>query len=95
MKILKILFAVSFFSIFTYAIPLYNKCANCHGAHGEKKALNVSVIINKMNKKDFITALEGYKNGTYGKAMKNIMKVQVKTLTKKQIEELANYIVKK
>lgn len=78
-----------------HANPLYTKCVVCHGTAGEKSALNKSIIIKDMPKEAFITAMKGYKAGTYGKEMKAMMKVQVAPLSDAQIEEIANYIVKK
>ena len=68
------------------------KCFACHGMKAEKKALGVSKVINTFNEKDLVTALNGYKDGTYGGAMKGIMKTQVKSYNKNQIEDLAAYI---
>ncbi len=73
---------------------LYGKCAACHGANGEKVALGKSKVIKDMSKEDFIAAMQGYKDGTYGGAMKSMMMGQVATLNKEQIEAIADYIVK-
>jgi cytochrome c553 len=77
------------------ATPLYQKCIACHGKSGEKKALGTSLIIKDMTKVDFIAAMNGYKNGSYGKAKKALMKPQVGNLTQKQIEEIATFITNK
>ncbi|MDD2383841.1 MAG: c-type cytochrome [Sulfurospirillaceae bacterium] len=77
------------------ATPLYTKCIACHGAAGEKSALNKSMIIKDLSKDAFIASMKGYKAGTYGKEMKAMMKAQVATLTDAQIEEIANFIAKK
>ena len=37
-------------------------------------------------------ALTGYKDGSYGEAMKGVMKAQVATLTPEEIEALSVYI---
>ena len=71
---------------------LYNKCAGCHGAQGEKKALGKSKIINDMTKEDLVTALNGYKDGSYGASMKALMKGQVAKLDVNEVEALADYI---
>ena len=73
---------------------LYIPCANCHGIKGERKALNVSNLLQGQSKDDIITKLNGYKDGTYGEAMKNIMSPQIKLLTKDKIEALGDYISK-
>ena len=71
---------------------LYKSCVGCHGASGEKKALGKSEIISNMSEEDLNTALNGYKNGTYGKAMKGLMKGQVSKLSKDDIALLSKYI---
>ena len=77
------------------ANPLYTKCVACHGAAGEKSALNKSLIIKDMSKADFVSAMKGYKDGSYGKDQKALMKAQVAALTDAQIEEIASFITKK
>lgn len=84
-----------FCGITAQATPLYTKCVACHGSTGEKSALNKSLIIKDMSKADFVSAMKGYKDGSYGKDQKALMKVQVTTLSDAQIEEIASFIVKK
>ncbi len=72
---------------------IYNKsCKLCHGAKAERKALNKSQVIQKWPKENLITALKGYRDGTYGGNMKSIMKPKVKDLSDEQIEKIAQYI---
>jgi len=71
---------------------LYTKCASCHGSIGEKKALGKSKVINEMSKQDLVIALKGYKDGSYGGAMKGLMKGQVSKLTDDDISTLAAHI---
>lgn len=71
---------------------LYTKCASCHGSLGEKKALGKSKVINTMSEEEIVTALKGYKDGSYGAAMKGLMKGQVSKLTDDDISTLATYI---
>ena len=59
----------------------FQKCAGCHGANGEKKALGKSKVISNMAKADIVAALKGYKDGTYGGPMKGLMKGQVAGLS--------------
>jgi len=59
----------------------YAKCAGCHGANGEKKALGKSKVISDMSKADIVAALKGYKDGSYGGPMKGLMKGQVASLS--------------
>ena len=71
---------------------LFKKCAACHGKTGEKKALGKSAIIKGWDTKKTVTALKGYKAGTYGGAMKGLMKGQVASLDDKQIEDIAKFL---
>ena len=71
---------------------LYKSCASCHGLKGEKEALGKSQVIAGWNKEKTIQALNGYKDGTYGGVMKNIMKGQVATKTDLEIDALASFI---
>jgi cytochrome c553 len=73
---------------------LYKKCATCHGVHGEKSALGKSKIIKDMGVIGIINALKGYKDGTYGGAMKGMMKTQAAPLSDTQITAIAAHIVK-
>ena len=74
---------------------LYKKCAGCHGINAEKKALGKSQVIKGWEESKAVTALKGYKNGTYGSVMKGVMKGQVVSLTEEQIQSLAKYIATK
>ncbi|NWF66652.1 MAG: c-type cytochrome [Campylobacterales bacterium] len=71
---------------------LFGKCASCHGAKGEKAALGKSQIIAGWDAAKTETALKGYKDGSYGGAMKNLMKGQVATLSDDDVKALATYI---
>ena len=71
---------------------LYKKCAGCHGQSGEKKALGKSAAIKGWEATKTVAALKGYKDGTYGGAMKGLMKGQVKALDDAQIESLAKFL---
>ena len=71
---------------------LFTVCSSCHGAHAEKKALGKSQIIQGWDESKTITALQGYKDGTYGGAMKAIMKGQAAKLSDTDIKALAKYI---
>ena len=74
---------------------LFNKCKGCHGINGEKKALGKSQVIKGWDSKKTSEALHGYKNGTYGGAMKGIMKGQVISLKDEDIKALSDYIATK
>ena len=64
-------------------------CAGCHGQYFEKAALGKSKIVKDMSLKDIVKALKGYKAGTYGGAMKQVMVNQVKNLKESDIEALS------
>ena len=72
----------------------YAKCAGCHGANGEKSALNKSKIISDMSKADIVAALNGYKDGSYGGPMKGLMKGQVASLSAADITAIAEKVGK-
>jgi len=72
----------------------YKKCAGCHGANGEKSALNKSKIMAEMSKADIVAALNGYKDGSYGGPMKGLMKGQVASLSDADITAIAEKIGK-
>ncbi len=67
-------------------------CAGCHGKDFEKKALNVSKIVKDMSKEDIEKALKGYKDGSYGGAMKTVMKGQAAKLSDEDITAIATQI---
>jgi cytochrome c-type protein NapB len=67
-------------------------CTGCHGKQFEKKAMGKSKIVKDMSKEDIIKALKGYKDGSYGGAMKGMMKGQVASLSDADIEAIANEI---
>jgi cytochrome c553 len=75
------------------ASGLYKKCAGCHGAKGEKKALGKSAKIGGMDAATLEADMKGYKAGTLNKhGMGMLMKGQVASLSDAQIKELAEYI---
>ena len=73
---------------------LYKKCAACHGAKAEKKALNKSHIIQGWDVAKIAASLKGYKDGTYGGAMKGLMKGQVTGLSDADMQAMADQIAK-
>ena len=70
----------------------FGACAGCHGANGEKAALGKSQIIKGWPVEKSVEALKGYKDGSYGGAMKGVMKGQVARLSDADIEDLAKQI---
>ncbi len=73
---------------------IYKKCAGCHGASGEKKALGKSKVIQAWSVAQTTEALNGYKDGSYGGTMKGLMKGQVTGLSDSDIEAVSEYISK-
>ena len=67
-------------------------CKGCHGADFEKQAMGKSKVVKDMSKADIVTALKGYKDGSYGGAMKGIMKGQVASLSDADIDAIASEI---
>ena len=74
------------------ATPLFNSCKSCHGALGEKAAMGKSKVISDLNATEIEAALKGYKDGSYGGAMKALMRGQVMRLSAEDIKTLAEYI---
>ncbi len=70
------------------------KCASCHGSTAEKSALGKSQIIKGWESGKIVSALQGYKEGSYGGAMKGLMASQVASLSQNDMEALANFISK-
>jgi cytochrome c len=72
---------------------LYKKCAACHGASAEKKALGKSEIINTWDAAKIETSLKGYKAGTLNvHGMGALMKGQVATYSDADISAVSAYI---
>ena len=90
----KIVIAASLLTACVAFANPYAKCASCHGATGEKPALGKSKIIKDMTKADFISALKGYQDGTYGGAQKGLMASQVKGMDEATMNEIAATIIK-
>ena len=67
-------------------------CAGCHGADFSKAALNKSQVVKGWDAAKIETALKGYKDGSYGGAMKATMAGQVKALSDADIADLAKQI---
>ena len=64
-------------------------CAGCHGQHFEKVAMGKSKIVKDMSEADILISLKGYKDGTYGGAMKGLMKGQVANLSDADMAAIA------
>jgi len=64
-------------------------CAGCHGQNFEKSALGKSKIVKDMSLKEVVDALKGYKAGTYGDTMKELMVKQVAHLKDSDLEAMS------
>lgn len=74
---------------------LYQKCASCHGANGEKAALGKSEVIAGWSSEKTLEALKGYKDGTRNtKGMGALMKGQTAALSEGDMQALSAYIAK-
>jgi len=89
-----ILFLATLGLISTAIADPYQKCAGCHGAKGKKVALGKSKVISDMTKQEIVDSLKGYKDGTYGRGMKNLMVAQVKGISEADINDIASKIGK-
>ena len=94
-NIVKMLAISALLSPAIYAGANTAACAGCHGANFEKAALGKSKIVKDLTKDEIVKALKGYKDGSYGGAMKGIMKGQVAKLSDADIEEIATKVGKK
>lgn len=79
-------------SLMADGATLYKKCAGCHGINGDKAALGKSKIIKDMSETDLMTAMKGYKEGTYGGPMKALMKGQVAKLSESDVDALVKHM---
>ena len=71
----------------------YAKCAGCHGANGEKSALNKSAVITGQDAAKTVEQLTAYKAGTLNQhGMGGLMKGQVAALSDADIQAVAEYI---
>jgi len=67
-------------------------CVGCHGSNFEKAAMGKSKVVKDMSKAEIVAALKGYKDGSYGGAMKMMMKGQVAALSEADMTALADAI---
>ena len=64
-------------------------CIGCHGAKLEKNTMVKDKIIINLSKADIVKALNGYKDGSYGGAMKGVMKGFATKLDDAQIKAIS------
>jgi len=67
-------------------------CHSCHGRYFDKRALGKSAIVRNMSSRQIAIALKGYKNGTYGGAMKVLMRGQVAKYSDSSLEAFSKTI---
>jgi cytochrome c553 len=93
----------SILSIFIFSCSLYaggmdiytSRCASCHGAHGEKSALDRSKPIGGQSAALTVKQIHGYKSGSLNQyGMGATMKNMVRSLGDSEISEVANFISK-
>ncbi len=77
-----------------YVSKYIDICQGCHGSAFERKALGKSLIVKDMTKSHIVQALIGYKNSSYGRENKELMKRHVDRYTNSQLEQIANIITK-
>jgi cytochrome c553 len=73
---------------------IYKTCASCHGQKAEKVAMGKSAVIQGWDVSKTVAALQGYKDGSYGGAMKTLMKGQASKLSDEDMKRVAEYISK-
>jgi len=72
---------------------LYKKCAGCHGANGEKKALGKSAVLAGLSVDKIIEDLKGYKAGTLNlHGMGGVMKGPLASFSDDDIKAVAEHI---
>lgn len=74
---------------------IFQRCAVCHGEHGEKQSLNVSAVIAGWKAEKTIEKLNAYRTkklNQYG--FGNMMSGQAVKLTDSQMKDVAAYIAK-
>ncbi|MFT7824675.1 MAG: c-type cytochrome [Sulfurimonas sp.] len=80
-------------SLMADGVALYAKCAGCHGANGEKKALGKSAVITGQDAAKTVEQLKGYKAGTLNQhGMGGLMKGQVASMSDADIQTVADHI---
>ena len=93
-KLLLTSFITTIIATLTLADVDASACTNCHGANWEKDAMKKSKVVAQMSHADIATALKGYKAGTYGAAMKGLMKAQVSKYSDAELEAFSQTIGK-
>jgi cytochrome c553 len=92
---MKKLFLVTLFAgcLFADGAGIYNSaCKTCHGAKAEKVALGKSKVLASLSEAEIVSTMKGYKDGSYGGAMKAVMIPQVNKLSDADITAVAAYV---
>ncbi len=75
------------------AVAVYkSKCAGCHGAKGEGKSIFPKIA--GQSQAELSRKLNGYKNNSYGKARKTMMRPNVQNLSTQEITQIAEVVAK-
>lgn len=82
---------LSLFSAYSLGIDL-TACVGCHGQNFEKPAMNLSQIVKDLNKTEIRIALQGYKEGSKGGSMQEVMTQQISKFTDSQLDEIVEII---
>lgn len=69
-------------------------CQSCHGADGGRPPVPGITPIKGRSSEDILKMLEGFKNGTFGGAQKQVMEGVTKQLSEDQMKSLADYVSK-
>jgi len=69
-----------------------SSCKGCHGSNFEKVALGKSKVVKDMTQEEIASTLKGYRDGTYGGAMKEVMRKAVASLSDEEINTMAAQI---
>ena len=67
-------------------------CTGCHGKSFEKSAMNLSRIVKDLKPDEILTALKGYKDGSMGGSMQEVMSGQISKFTEPELEEIVSII---
>jgi len=76
----------------TLAVDL-TTCVGCHGKHFEKPAMNISRVVKDLKEEEIRKALNGYKDGSKGGSMQEVMSRQISKFTQDEIEEIIKIIL--
>jgi len=80
-------------SLFADGAAIYNgACKTCHGAKAEKVALGKSKVLASLSEAEIVSTMKGYKDGSYGGAMKAVMIPQANKLSDADIAAVAAYV---